>query len=93
MEKERFRCKKFLLSLNREWHASIMRKKYPHLSYLARHIHSIPASEIESERVFSELNNLLTAHRTSTKPENVNQRIVIGSAENMLYKFFFKLKT
>ncbi|XP_014550235.1 hypothetical protein COCVIDRAFT_116019, partial [Bipolaris victoriae FI3] len=46
-----------------------LREQYPNLSRLALDILSIPASSCESERIFSELGDLLEPRRRNISPQ------------------------
>lgn len=52
--------------------------QYPRLSILARKYLCITATSSPSERVFSTGGNIVTCHRNSLKPENVDMLVFLA---------------
>ena len=58
-------------------------EEFPHLSKVARQIHSIPATSAGVERQFSSAGLILTERRTSLDPEQLDNVLFIRAVEKM----------
>lgn len=52
---------------------------FPKLSQIALNIHSIPASSIPSERLFSRSGNIITGKRTRLNPDSMENILVLNN--------------
>ena len=55
------------------WHGN--QHTYPHLASYARCLLAIPATSVQSERVFSSAGNIITSQRACLSPDNANMLI------------------
>ena len=54
-----------------------MKKKYPFLSKVSKEYFGIAATSVPSERLFSDVGNVITTKRSSLKPEKVEKLIFL----------------
>lgn len=62
------------------------KQNYPHLSNIAIWLLSAPASNVSSERSFSDTGNIITPHRNCLSPETVQYLTFVRSNDDLLSK-------
>lgn len=59
---------------------------WPDLSAVAQHLLSCPPTSVPSERVFSHAGNIVTPHRSCTRPSKVNE-LVFLKVNNLIFDY------